>query len=269
MIFEFQLIPIENVQPWGEPPNRNLHWFGFTDGKYRLKVGEEYLLNYSEEFINHLRENFPQYQYETTFVEYQVVRFWEDTLSMISAIIEPVPNELQHFLDSDYENFSALRSRADAWQESETAKGISEDESWKIAEKVDFWLDERLLDSFYLSPSARIWIWSDEKDVIFSWDNREIKVENIPVWSAIQGNYRISREDFINEVRQFDASLISQMNNRVETICKTWKNPEIKVDLEQLKSEQKSRATWFESNQKNAWKTDWNEVIPAIEIINS
>jgi hypothetical protein len=269
MIFEFKLNPIEEVHPWGEPSNKSLHWFGFTEGEYRIKVGSEYLLNYSSEFTNYLNKKFPEYFSKTTFVDYQVVRLWEDILAMFHFIIEPVPQELHHFLDFGYENYSSLRSRVDDWLDSETAKGSDEEESWKISEKADFWLNERWLDSGYLSPSARIWIWSDENDVIFSWDNREIKVENISVWSAAQGNYRISKEDFINEVQQFDRSLISQMNNRVETICKTWKHPEIKVDFEQLQSEQKNRATWFEPNAKNVLKTDWSEVLSAIKIINS
>jgi Family of unknown function (DUF5984) len=269
MIFEFQLTPIEDIHPWGKPPNLSLSWFGFTLGEYRIKVGSEYLLNYSNEFTNHLHKKFPEYLSKTTFVDYQVVRLWEDILAMFPFIIEPVPEELHHFLNSGYKNYSALRNKTDAWQESETAKSIGEDESWKIADKTDFWLNERWLDSAYLSPSARIWIWSDENDVIFSWDNREITVENIPVWTAVQGNYRINKEDFINEVRKFNKNLISQMNERVETICHNWNKAEIKVDIEYLKNEQKNRATWFEPNPRNILKTDWDEVISAIKIINS
>ena len=269
MIFEFELNPIEEIHPWGESPNQKIHWFGFTYGKYRIKVGEEYLLNYSEEFTEYLAEKYPEYFFNTTFVEYQVVRLWEDIISLFPYVIEPVPEELQKFLDSGYENYSALRSRAEAWQELEGAKSISEEEIWKISDKSDFWLNERWLDSSYLSSSARIWIWSDENNVIFSWDNREITVENIPVWSAIQGNYRIRKEDFINEVSQFDNSLISQMNERVKTICRNWNKPEIEVNFEQLESEQKNRSTWFEPNPRNILKTDWNEVISAIKTISS
>lgn len=88
------------------------------------------------------------------------------------------------------------------------------------------------------------------------------------MWSAVQGNYRICKEDFINEVRQFDNDLISQMNERVETILEIWNKPEIKIDFEQLKAEQKNRATWFESNPKNVLKADWNEVLLAINKTN-
>ena len=199
MIFDFQLKHIEDIQPWGEFPNKNLHWFGFTDGKYRLKIGDEFLLNYSEEYKEYCSEKFPDYTFETTFVEYQVVRLWEDTLELFSDIVESKSRETKHFLDAGY-----------------------------------------------LTNPPKIWFRVDGKDLIINWDNRKIKVEEIPVWSAIQGNYRISKKDFIEEVQRFDKSFIAQMNERVEKVCQTWKNQGIKVDFEQLKNEQKSRATWLD-----------------------
>lgn len=268
MIFEFQLIPIEEVQPWGEPPNQKLSWFGFTDGEYRMKVGAEYLLDYSEEYTKHLIEKFPDYSFRTTFIEYQVVRFWEDILEMLPSILEPVLKEIQYFLISGYESYLDLQNNLLNWQDSEILKGVKENDTLPVSELAIYWLDNRRIDCGYLTNSARVCIWSDENDVVFSWDNRNIKVENIPVWSATYGNYRITKGDFINEVRKFDSSLISQMNERVEKICRMWNKPEIKVDFDYLKSEQKNRATWFEIALKNVRKTDWNEVVSAIKTIN-
>lgn len=269
MIFEFKLRPVEEVHPWGEPPNQRLHWFGLTDGKYRIKAGSEYLLNYSDDFVNYLNENFPRYSSKTKLVEYQIVRLWEDIIEIIPSILEPVPKEIQHFLDSGYANYNALNNKVNSWQESKIKKGINQKDTWDVIESATNWLNDRWLDSAYLSPSARIWIWSDENDVVISWDNREIKVENIPAWSATQGNYRINKEEFINEVRAFDNNLISQMSARVETVCQIWNNNEVKIDFENLKSEQKNRATWLECNLRNIRKSDWNKTVSAIKIINS
>jgi hypothetical protein len=49
MLFDFNLCPLEEVQPWGKSPDLRLSWFGFTEGFYRLQVGSEFLLNYSDE----------------------------------------------------------------------------------------------------------------------------------------------------------------------------------------------------------------------------
>lgn len=203
MIFEFELKPIEEIYPWGESPNLSLSWFGFTDGKYRLKIGDEYLLNYSKEYTEYCIEKFPEYSFDTTFIEYQVVRLWEDVLDFFPDILRD-SSKKRHFLDAGY-----------------------------------------------LTNSPHIWICADEENVIINWDNRKIKVENIPVWSATFGNYKISKKDFIKEVKEFDEMLIKQMNERVKTICQIWSKPEIKVDCEQLKNEQNNRATWLDSRLKN------------------
>lgn len=268
MMFEFKLSPLKDIHPWGENSNKRLSWFGFTEGEYRIKVGSEYLFNYSDEYTNYLVKKFPEYSFDITFVDYPVVRLWEDILERIPSILEPVPKEIQCFLDSGYENYLDLENKAIDWQKSEISKGINKNDTWSIVALATYWLNNRWLDSAYLSPSARIWIWADENDVIFSWDNRELKVEGIPVWSAPCGNYRINKEDFINEVRKFDNSLIAEMNERVETIYQTWKNPEIKIDFENLKSEQKNRATWLESSFNKVHKTDRIKVISAIKTIN-
>jgi len=252
MIFEFLLSPIKSVHPWGESPNKRLSWFGLTQGEYRLKVGAEYLLNYSEEFTNYNIENFPEYPFNTTFVDYYIVRLWEDILEILPAILEPVPKEIQHLVDYDYKTQLNWIEKINNYS----------------SEKSDAtdWLDNRWLDSAYLSPSARIW--SDENNVVISWDNREVKIEGIPVWSATHGSYRINKDDFINEVRRFDKNLFAEMNERVEIICQDWKNSEIKIDFEHLKYEQKDRATWLESRLKSVRETDWKEVISAMKSIN-
>jgi Family of unknown function (DUF5984) len=33
-LFNFELAPLERVQPWGKAGQQNLHWFGLTDGQY-------------------------------------------------------------------------------------------------------------------------------------------------------------------------------------------------------------------------------------------
>jgi hypothetical protein len=33
MLIEFTLLPMARIQPWGEPAQRSLHWFGLTDGR--------------------------------------------------------------------------------------------------------------------------------------------------------------------------------------------------------------------------------------------
>ncbi|MEK7725493.1 MAG: DUF5984 family protein [Acidobacteriota bacterium] len=265
MIFEFKLDSIEDVQPWGESPNKQIHWFALTQGIYRLKVGDEYLLNYSNEFTAQISEKFPNIRYRGTFVDYYIVRLWEDLIDILPHILEPVPKELQHFLESDYKIQRDWSEKVADWHDkAELSKVLNNDEIWEICENATDWINNRCLDSGYLSPSANIWIWSDENDMIISWDNQEIMVDGIQVWSATRSSYRINRNEFVLELKRFDNQLFSEMAGRVNEICKTWNNEEIYIDFEQLKSEQNNRATWMKSWVDSKHKTDWRKVIEAV-----
>lgn len=189
MIFDFALDSVENVQPWGESPNKSIHWFALTQGIYRLKVGEEYLLNYSDEFAAYLAKDQPDLIYRGSYVDYYVVRLWEDIIDMLPNILEPIPLELRHFFETDYKTQKAWYEKVDNWHEIKLNNGFDKDIIWDIAESATYWLDNRRLDSGYLSPSASIWIWSDERDVIVSWDNQENVADGLQVWTAIRGNY--------------------------------------------------------------------------------
>ena len=46
--------------------------------------------------------NFSIIFFHTTFVEYQVVRIWEDILEFFPDILESKSKEIQHFLDVGY-----------------------------------------------------------------------------------------------------------------------------------------------------------------------
>lgn len=244
-MIEFHLTPIELVHPWGECPDLSLHWFGFTDGRYRIKVGDEYLLNYSDEIT-------AKFESPTTLVEYQVVRLWEDILEMLPAILEPVPQQL-HYL---FEESAEYRRR---WFE-KAEEDIVPD---SLAEKCSFWLDDRCLDCGYLTNAPQILIWSTETDVTFSWDNEALKTDGVPVWSASKGSYRMSRADFLSAVHEFDRSLIAQMAERVRQVVSSWDSETIKVDFDHLIREQEDRATWLASHLRFEPITPWNDIISA------
>jgi Family of unknown function (DUF5984) len=270
MIFEFELDSIKNVQPWGESPNKQIHWFALTQGIYRLKVGNDYLFNYTDAFISYLSKEYPQTYYQGTYVDYYVVRLWEDLIDLLPTILEPVPKDLQHFFESDYTVQQNWFEKVDDWHDTaELNKTLNNDEIWKTRESATYWIDNRHLDSGYLSPSAKIWFWADENDVIISWDNADILAEGLQVWSAKRGNFRINRDEFIAELQQFDKKLFAEMEKRVDIIRKTWNNNEIKIDFEQLKGEQIWRAILMENRLNLKLKTDWRAVSESVDLINS
>lgn len=244
-MFEFELTSLDLVTPWGKSPNLSLHWFGLTDGKYRIRVGDDYLLNYSGDFLARIGD-------ATSFVEYQVVRLWEDILEMLPSILEPVPDELHYLLEA------SARDRKE-WYE----RATDED----LPEECTYWLCDRELNCGYLTHAPQITIWSTENDVIVSWDC-ELNTENgDPVWSATRGSYKMSRTEFLNAVTEFDAALIAQMKERVDGVVSGWKSDTINIDLGQLICEQDDRSTWLANHLRRTPDTLWGEVIGQVTSI--
>jgi Family of unknown function (DUF5984) len=267
MLFDFSLCPLEEVQPWGESPNLSLSWFGFTEGFYRLKLGSIHLLNYSDGFINYCSNKFPD-AYNGSLVDYQVVRLWEDVLDRLPYVLELVPTELHKFLTMDYETWSSWYDKAVDWRENQLESGSDKDEVWDIMDAATSWRNNRWLDAGYLQNAPNIWMWSTDEEVYISWDNQNITVDGISVWSAIRGTHSKTRSQFLDEVRAFNNELIFQMGQRVESICANWDRSEIFVDIAGLKREQTERSLWLENALQRTSSTEWNQVLSAIDVMS-
>lgn len=123
--FGFELTPLAEVGTWGRETPR-LHWFGLTDGWYWIELGEIRLLRFSAD-------------YEIPYVDYYVVRLWEDLLGLLPAVLEEVPADLVGFLRSDHLG----------WNEVE-----SDD-----AEAAIYWWSDRYLDLGYLREPPTLCCW--------------------------------------------------------------------------------------------------------------
>lgn len=175
MLFDFTLLPIAKIKPWGRPGDLALHWFGLTDGYYWIEVGESRLFEYSEEV---------QVAGTGRYCEYQVVRLYEDLIDMLPYILDPVPDSLIQYLSGNTAN--DWRATFDAWCD-RSSDGLDADRFDQLIDAATTWSGARQLDSCYLSPSANIAIWSDAKSVHFAWDNRDRFIDGKPAWSALQG----------------------------------------------------------------------------------
>jgi hypothetical protein len=170
-MFEFTLKPLNEMVPWGTPPDLNIHWFGLTDGSYFVDLGQIHLL----EYVSSL--GIPVH------VEYQVARLHEDLLEMLPAVLSPIPTSVIR----GFTNGSLAATLADlrrAWSDSDTAAS----EQLALAAET---LGRRQLDTAYLSPSAGIWLWSSGDQVVVEWDNRGRLFQGVPAWTATVGRHEI------------------------------------------------------------------------------
>lgn len=263
-MFDFHLSPLEEVQAWGNPPDLRLSWFGFTEGSYRIKVGSEYLLNYSNEFVAYWNQKFPKAS-NKSLVDYYVVRLWEDILDMLPHVLEPLPNPIVSLFSKNEMAWFEWEQNAICWVEDQP----DEDQAIEIFEDAIWWQRVRCLDAGYLQNSPRIWIWSTPQWVIVSWDNSDIAVDGMCVWSVGRGHYRMQRSEFIDEVCSFHNKLMGQMAERVERIEKHWDRPEVYVDTQHLRYEQNDRGTWLDNALKSSSSVAWDDVMAAVDTISA
>jgi hypothetical protein len=95
--FRFELRPVDKITPWGGQ-DRMLHWFGLTDGWYWIELDGHELLRYSDTTLRRWRGE--GYDAARPYVDYQVVRLWEDVIQLAPAVLEPVPADLARFVAS-------------------------------------------------------------------------------------------------------------------------------------------------------------------------
>lgn len=255
MLFNFNLTPVENVQPWGEPSNLVLHWFGLTDGQYWMEAGRDSLFEYSEHARQHLGT--------TQYCDYQVVRLYEDVLEMVPFILEPVPPPLVPYISGD--SGRAWKTKLDTILEN-LDDGPDLTRLWDATTASISWTWSREMTTNYLTPSTDISIWSDESQVHIEWDNRNKMEEGVHAWSAILGTFSLPRAQFIVEIQSFHSRLMEQMSERVKSVAAGALNPDISVDLPGLRREHEFRCLSLDRTRATSIPaTDWRAVHEAIQ----
>ena len=258
MLFDFRLRPLDKIE---SGTRGYLSWYWLTDGHYRLKVGDEFLLNCTEEFRLHCADLHPSF--ESTLVDYHVVRLWEDVLELLPEILAPVPDELTEFLAAQELTLIDWNRKTHAW-----LQGLPETEGecpdYQIYDLATNWMSRRRLSLGYLRHSHDIWIWSHGDKVTISWDSRSQNEAGIQVWSCTEGSFSMLRHVFLEELVAFNNDFLSQMKERVDEICKAGGLPGIVIDVGHLEREQKEREAAMEKAFGVAPESlDWNEVLYA------
>lgn len=242
-LFQFELTPLDEITPWGKPPDLSLSWFGLSLGLYHLDLGETRLLEY-----------LPQVPLPR-FVDYQLARLHEDVLSIFPNVLEPIPHAV--FRQFQGGSLGAThRALNDIWFEREQGRDPDPDLDFAIET-----LRGRVLDTSYLSPGAGIWMWSYDDTTVIEWDNRDRLYNGQRVWTADHGRHELPRKDFIDEVRSFNTRLITAMEDRIRQIRTGWNRPHISINLDALELDDQERRSGAELVlSRGARPEDWQTV---------
>ncbi|WP_328392892.1 DUF5984 family protein [Nocardia sp. NBC_00416] len=245
MRFRFELAPVEEVGPWG--PDRRLHWFGLTEGRYCLEVGGTELMRYAEQTI--AARPLEGRRTKAPWVDYYVVRLWEDMLDALPHILEPVPDDLVDF----------VAAGAAEWADTDDPEILNDT-------SIDAACDacaQRCVDTGYLrfGPFLRWWRTVDTADTVtVAWQFTPDPDGEIAFTAPLSGRASVATDEFIAAVTDFDNRLFESMQQRVDRLTATGAPAGIELDIPGLVREQAQRRTWLPRALARQVDTDWNAV---------
>ena len=264
-LFEFELRPLKDVVPWGEPPNQRLSWFGLTDGIYYMNVGDQQLFRSSDEIIKLWSVEYPQMASASPYVDYQIVRLYEDLLEILPYALEPLPDVAIAFINT-LENQRAWNRRLEEFFQLGEFDGQVD-----LYYDASRWLGCRTLSTLHLSMGPRIWMWREGDQIKVCWDNEGLVSDGVPHWTANNGEVRLSINDFMSEVQSFHDRLMAGMADRVQQILQENPFPaSVDIDLRGLQSEHVQRTrSLTKALERNLEPIDWQRVEEANKAIIS
>ncbi|MFF3431502.1 DUF5984 family protein [Streptomyces sp. NPDC002602] len=239
--FRFGLTPLDQVKPWGAQPE--LHWFGLTAGWYCVDIDGHEVLRYSERTVRELRHDRADDRAHP-YVDYFVVRLWEDVIALVSGAMEPVPHDLV-----------------------DVAADISPNWTWIDAPEADAaltWHGEGYLYTDYLrvAPTIRLWrtVVGAEDTVTVAWEHRADPEGVIEFAGPRTGRVTVPTDEFLGAVAELDRALLAAMDERIGELEKSGPPPGVRGDAEQLRREHRDRATWLRRARDRDPGTDWDTV---------
>jgi hypothetical protein len=221
-LFEFELASVEDILPWGEPGEQSLSWFALTDGRFRMVVGEQVLFRYTDEILSHWGKS-------ERDDDYQVAAFAREVLGSVAAAIAPLPPRIER-LASEWQLLMELRKPTD------DVRAV--DDLWYEAWR---WLGERSPCTSYLAACPTFQFVRVGAELRIHWDNREQRIDGLPVWTAQQGVHVMPVEDFLDECNDLSRRLLSAMHERIAGLETGAMKPQIEVNASSL---QEQHETW-------------------------
>jgi hypothetical protein len=270
-LFQFELAPVENIEPWGDNDggSLSLSLYALTKGHFRISVGNEVLLQYTPEIISRLgllKEN----------AEYQVACFACDVLASVSAVVSPLPTFFENVV-RDEALLRQLRKSSTKHSYEQVPAGVI-NELEVIERNRDFkerqynafrWLGERSLWLNYLTVCPDLWFVRVGNEVWIQWDNVDRKFEGIDVWTARRGTYAISVQAFLAECHSFSERVIAAMESRIVSLENGFVRAQIPLDTTSLRDQLLNFEGEFETSLSARYKpeVDWEESEKAIRNI--
>ena len=222
-LIEFELFPVEEIEPWlceGQP---HLSWPILTLGDFWMPLGEEVLFEYSDAILAH-------WQSKHRRADYQLAYVVRDLFDAARIAIAPLPPFFERLVAHDHGIHWLL--------DLDRAPTSSSRDLDRLHYKAMRWLGERRLQSQYLQATPEIVFVRVGDALRIHWDAR-LRVDGIAAWrtTAERGCHELPVDTFVANVREAGQHLLRQMDARIRDLETGMAKPRTTVDLRMLRQE--------------------------------
>lgn len=242
-MFQFSLKPVEECALPGEKV-KNLGWFYLTDSWYSINLGEIHLFESSAEW----RQKYPG----NPQLDYYYIRWLEDFFDILPEVSLSIPQDLYELISNEEKRAATEKQLIDKY---ESENGGIPEEIYLPAIKF---VQHGVLDTGFLRFRSLCRFCRIDDEMVIHYDFRAWNEEDVPVWSAGTGQYKMDYRQFLEEIEMmlhhfFDA-MAQQIENAVEIARKnpdkyaiSGNKPASTPDeiLTRLQQEQKDREEYF------------------------
>ncbi|BAV05013.1 hypothetical protein SAMN05421788_11336 [Filimonas lacunae] len=257
-LINFKLKHPANIIPWGDAPDTSMDWFGLTDGEYWLDVNKATLYEYTREVLsgNHVNDS--------CYVDYPIARLLEDWTSIFESIAEPVPDAFYTIAQSNnylYRFYEAAQNWFDNLSQDPSIDANAHYDSY---DKAIEWIYSRTLTAMHLTSGPGISFFRNRNNISIVWKADHLTENNIPVWTAQDGEVAMEYATFIHEIEDFGHRFFTAMDAQVQiAVEKNWGTTQ--VNKERLIQEQQERRAGFQQklsilNGQPTKHTEWNVI---------
>ncbi|MFC8449603.1 DUF5984 family protein [Kitasatospora sp. NPDC057223] len=242
--FRFDLRALEDVRPWGDARRPTLHWFALTQGWYWIELGGHELLRYSDRTLRRWREEYGVE--ERPYVDYFVVRIWEDVLEILADVMEPVPPDLVRFVSSDL-------AGSPVWDDEDIGAETEAAADWHARRTM-------YMGPLVNAPQLRWWrTTSDGTDrITVTWAHEP--GHEIGFAAPATGRLTMATSALTAAVTELDRALLAAMEGRVAAVEAVGGLPGVDLDPERLRREHRDRAARADRARTRTPVTDWAAV---------
>lgn len=254
-LIHFKLKHPDNITPWGEGPDISMHWYGLTDGEYWLNVNKATIYEYTHEVLADSHTN------DSCYVDYQVARLLEDLTGIFDAVAEPVPDAFYAIAREHsylYRFYGAVQNRLENLPDNPS----TDTDTYGHYDPAIEWIYSRTLTASHLTNDPAISFFRNRNNISLVWKADHLTEQNIPVWTAQNGELEIEYSNFIHEIEDFGNRFFNAMETQVQiAAAKDWGATKINKDA-LIREHQQRKARFQQSlsvlKGQPAKHTDWD-----------